>query len=80
MRLAAFGGDFAKSLDLRRAEQQPAGRRTLFGPLGFQLSGQHAALIAVAEHVGDDGLDVLCLRAALGKGAAADHPASLARR
>ena len=42
-------------------------------PSGFELAGQHTLLVTVAEDVGDDGLHVVRLVAALGEGAAADR-------
>ncbi len=65
--------DFVEGLDLGLREEQPASLFAAGGRCGLQLSRQHALLIAMAENVGQHGLHVFSLRAALGKHAARDR-------
>ena len=69
---AELGVDFVELGDFRRGEEQSAGFVRAFACCGFDLSGQHRVVVAVAEDVFQNGLEVLDLAAALGESAARD--------
>ena len=67
--LAGLVGDFVEGGDLGFAEEKTGVLGGAGSGGGFDLAGQHAGVVAVAEDVGDDGFDVLLLVAAFGEGA-----------
>jgi len=69
--MSAFIGDFFELGDFGVGEQEATCGFAGLGGLVFELAGQEAVFIAVADDVFDDGLDVAGLVAACGKGAGA---------
>ena len=63
----ASGGDFREGFQLGGREEQATVLGGQLAGFGFELARQQAALVAVPEHIAEDGLDIFRLRAALGK-------------
>lgn len=65
--LAEVGGDLVELGDFGVGEQEAAGGVGALAEAELDLAGEYRAVIAVAEHVVDDGFEVVLLTAAVGE-------------
>ena len=67
---AAFGGDFVEGFDFGFGEEEATGSGGGVGGVGFDLAGEEAFVVAMAEDVVEDRFEVAGLVASFGEGTA----------